>query len=193
MTLRRKPPLRTFKKTLVHYSSYRRYLESDFNNRCGYCDIGEKKLVRYHIDHFAPLKHFSTLHNDYNNLVYACQSCNLSKSDKWPMLIHSATPTPHNNGTIGFIDPCDPAYEHHLGRASDGLIFGKTELGKQIISELNLNLPSHQTLWIIEKLNLLYLELTNLIATLNPKDPQVVVLQNKINLISVQFMKYYNL
>lgn len=77
------------RKTVVLKSNYRDYrseLREDFNCRCGYCndpDIPRKEY--FEIDHFVPQKIMGVKNaNDYQNLVYACHSCNNAKRANWP-------------------------------------------------------------------------------------------------------------
>lgn len=46
--------------------------------RCAYCGRGESDGVKLHIDHLVPVA--SGGKNEIENLVTACQSCNLGKS-----------------------------------------------------------------------------------------------------------------
>lgn len=46
--------------------------------RCAYCGRGETERVRLHIDHLIPVAHGGK--NELDNLVTACQDCNLGKS-----------------------------------------------------------------------------------------------------------------
>lgn len=146
---REKTPKRTFQKTLQQYSSYRSHLEKDFNFRCGYCNgLAKYQKRSFHIDHFAPKKHFPEWEVNYQNLVYSCSYCNLSKSDKWIS----------NNKTIsivndeGFEDPCLDTYETHFERNRNGEINYKTKLGEYMYLELSLFLHIHKITWTIERI-----------------------------------------
>ncbi|BDP42920.1 hypothetical protein DAETH_28890 [Deinococcus aetherius] len=50
--------------------------------RCAYCDCKIDKRTRWHIDHFIPLSRGGTNHPE--NIVIACEPCNLAKSTKMP-------------------------------------------------------------------------------------------------------------
>jgi hypothetical protein len=57
-------------------------LRDEFSFRCVYCLRREKwELVRgiFHIDHFVPVAIDPRLETDYENLLYACVSCNEAK------------------------------------------------------------------------------------------------------------------
>lgn len=138
-------PTRSSVAAQQRYTLYRDTLRRDFINACGYCGDDDERADRstFHIDHFAPRKHFPDLTLEYANLVYACRFCNVSKSDHW---IGTDPATP-NDGAKGFVDPCTDDYDAHLGRNADGRIVGKTDLGGYIIKRLKLDLMRHELLW----------------------------------------------
>ena len=66
------------------YSSYRLWLRDEFTFRCVYCLLREQwgRLTgEFDLDHFQPQASRPDLSTEYENLVYACHSCNLRKSD----------------------------------------------------------------------------------------------------------------
>lgn len=159
MSIHKIKPQRTFSRELQKYTSYRRYLKDDFFNNCGYCGDGDNFYGSYHIDHFKPqsIPIFAHLHNDYNNLVYSCPFCNLSKSDTWLT-------------ANGFIDPCDIQYDTHLSRNSKGQIVPLTLSGENMYKHLKLYLIRHELIWMIEKLCKQKEELKQLRKTLTGAD-----------------------
>lgn len=65
------------------YPSYREWLRDEFKFRCVYCLIREEwgRLVgEFDLDHFVPQAKRPELSTEYENLVYACHTCNLRKS-----------------------------------------------------------------------------------------------------------------
>ncbi len=140
------------RRTVVEQTRYRLYLNDlrmDFGQACGYC-ADEDILAdpsTFHIDHFAPKRHFPALELAYANLVYACRFCNISKSDHWI----GSDPTVPNNGSEGFVDPCSGNYDDHVGRDPGGRIVGKTALGRYIVRRLRLDLIRHELLWRARK------------------------------------------
>src|SRR5262245_11927234 len=67
------------------YTSYRPWLRDEFSFRCVYCLLREQwGRVRgiYAIDHFLPVAHHPGLAANYNNLLYACATCNTAKGDR---------------------------------------------------------------------------------------------------------------
>jgi HNH endonuclease len=65
-----------------HYSRFRPWLRDEFSFRCVYCLRRERWEVvsgTFNIDHFVPVAVDSNLATDYDNLLYACASCNFAK------------------------------------------------------------------------------------------------------------------
>lgn len=164
MVLRKAVPARTGDQTSGDYRKHKEQLREDFNKCCGYCDGYDHYSGGwrgYQIDHFAPHSKFPDLKEVYANLVYSCAFCNRSKSNKW---IGEDADKP-NNGTEGFVDPCEESYSDHLTRRDDGGIIAVTALGEYIHRELNLGLLRHQLLWQAEELA----SLKNRVIDLLPK------------------------
>jgi hypothetical protein len=64
------------------YSRFRPWLRDEFCFRCVYCLRRERwELIRgtFNIDHFVAVAIDSNLETDYDNLLYACVSCNFAK------------------------------------------------------------------------------------------------------------------
>ena len=65
------------------YPSYRGWLRDEFKFRCVYCLLREewgRLFGDFDLDHFLPQVKRPELSTDYENLVYACHTCNLRKS-----------------------------------------------------------------------------------------------------------------
>ena len=126
-------------------------LMKDFNKCCGYCgDIHHYSggFRSYHVDHFAPKIKFGDISNSYDNLVYSCPYCNLSKSDKWV----GTTYNENIKDGIGIIDPCDIRYSEHLKRNDDGSITYTSSIGEYMYYELKLYLERHKIIYQLEEL-----------------------------------------
>jgi len=186
--LRRKIPERTCDKQFENYRKYKDYLQKDFNKRCGYCDITDHivggKAV-FHIDHFAPKK-FKALINTYSNLIYSCPSCNIAKSDDWPMA--NAT-TSHDNAQ-GYIDPCDSKYSQHLTRASCGRIVAQTDLGAYMRKQLKLYLLKHKYLWMADILSEQIFKIKDVLSKSDATNPDVIELKNIYQTLSDKYFTY---
>ena len=66
------------------YESYRPWLRDEFSFRCVYCLRREqwgRVTGEFAIDHFLPSAHHPGRAGEYDNLLYACASCNLAKGD----------------------------------------------------------------------------------------------------------------
>ena len=66
----------------AHYTGYRPWLRDEFFFRCVYCLLREQwGRVRgmFEIDHFLPVANRLDLAAEYDNLLYACSTCNLAK------------------------------------------------------------------------------------------------------------------
>lgn len=62
-----------------HRAYMKRQLKEQWQHQCAYCGFKEKNK-ELTIDHVIPITNNGT--DDYNNLVPACRSCNISKGDK---------------------------------------------------------------------------------------------------------------
>jgi len=152
MTVQKTKPSRSAVEPRDNYRAYRDDLRTDFNGSCGYCDDSDDFVDRscFHIDHFAPQKPANVPHGPfaakttlYANLVYSCRFCNNRKRNHWI----GDNPDVPNDGTKGFIDPCDGEYEAQFKRLETGAIVGCTDLGRYMVVRLNLSLLRHQVLW----------------------------------------------
>jgi uncharacterized protein (TIGR02646 family) len=165
LKVHRQLPVRREVAAQTRYRLYRNDLRQDFVGACGYCgdDDGRADPSTFHIDHFAPKKLFPDFELTYENLVYACRFCNVSKSDHW---IGNDPKVPHN-GSQGFVDPCSDDFDVHLGRDADGRIVAKTGLGSYIVRRLKLSLIRHELLWRARKARALQEDVDILIEKFN--------------------------
>lgn len=164
-------PVRSNVTKRAKYRFYKEELRLDFKERCGYCDDSDEffgGIEGYHIDHFAPKSKFPQLETEYSNLVYSCRFCNGAKSSNW---VGDDSSISHN-GSEGFIDPCDEAYEYHLDRDAAGRILGRSKLGRYMVKELQLNLLRHQFIWQTQKLAEERAILNSLIAKLDSESEE---------------------
>ena len=171
MPFRHHTPVRSDVGERARYQCYKEDLRRDFKERCGYCDDPDEffgGVEGYHIDHFAPKSEFPQLETEYSNLVYSCRYCNGKKSNKWVGNDYSIS----HNGSEGFIDPCDKAYEYHLDRDADGCIFGRSKLGRYMVNNLHLFLLRHQFIWQTQRLAERRDKLDSLIANLGSESEE---------------------
>ena len=68
------------------YTDYKVELRYDFYFSCAYCNMAEHEAtaIRFTIDHYEPQGARPDLVNSYNNLMYACDSCNQRKGNRCP-------------------------------------------------------------------------------------------------------------
>lgn len=185
-------PARSKVAAQTKYPLYRDDLRRDFLNACGYCGDDDERTDRigFHIDHFAPKVRFPELELTYDNLVYACRFCNVSKSDHW---IGDDSTVP-NDGERGFVDPCSHDYEAHLERQPSGRIVGKTKLGEYIVRRLKLNLLRHELLWQARRARKLRNEVDSLIDELEAKgqenSPHYIALLTRFRSLTQSIEEY---
>ncbi|KQU58731.1 hypothetical protein ASG66_17070 [Bacillus sp. Leaf406] len=176
--IRDNTPQRTCTKSYSSYRSYKPYLKKDFNKSCGYCGdfegwAGGSKV--YHIDHFVPKSLFPHLKNVYNNLVYACPYCNISKSDDWP----SGEEKIFIKGNAGYIEPCDVSYETHFSRDSTGSITAESEIALYMHKKLKFFLKRHRVIWNLTRLKETITEIQKVLDKEELQIPEAEVSQLK--------------
>jgi hypothetical protein len=106
------------------YGSYRDWLRDEFSFRCVFCLRREQwGLVRgvWDIDHFIPQSREPESALTYDNLLYVCRTCNISKS---------AHLVP---------DPCAVAYGQSVQVKEDGTITALNDDGQLLIDVLHLD------------------------------------------------------
>lgn len=110
------------------YRAYKPWLRDEFTFRCIYCLTRERWYPSGHeefgVDHVKPRSAAADLIVDYNNLLYACSSCNRNRQ---------AADLP--------IDPENESLGEHLGVTADGTIEAFTDEGRALIRVCHLNRP----------------------------------------------------
>ena len=112
-----------------NYETYRDWLRDEFLFRCVYCLKREQWGTlkgSYAIDHFLPQAIRPDLKRDYNNLLYACASCNAAKGDE-------IVP-----------DPCDCMLKGHVILYEDGTIEATEAEAQKLIRKLGLDDPEYR-------------------------------------------------
>lgn len=189
MPLREKIPSRSTVPARAHYRDYKTELRQDFSQRCGYCDTSDEFFGGergYQIDHFAPKSQFPDLTCTYTNLVYSCPLCNRAKWNKW---IGDDSSMP-NNGSAGFVDPCDPAIDQHISRDGQGRIVAVTQLGEYMVFNLNLRLVRHQHVWQAQALDRLSSRLSSLRCAMGRDAPHYVALLEALVDVNAAWREY---
>ncbi|MFO0609357.1 MAG: DUF4263 domain-containing protein [Polyangiales bacterium] len=84
------------------------HLRRDFSGLCAYCRTPDRMvggIDAFGIDTFRPRARFPALALTYENLYYACRTCDAYKADRWP------TDSEERSG-VGFADPMDRFTDH---------------------------------------------------------------------------------
>ena len=66
-----------------HWGDYRDWLRDEFDFRCVFClrrEVWDEQRAIFEVEHLIPRKYAPDRALDYENLVYACGSCNSAKS-----------------------------------------------------------------------------------------------------------------
>ena len=68
------------------YREYKPYLRKDFWYACAYCTMteSEAEAIRFTVDHYEPQSVRPELKDVYENLMYACDECNVRKGNLCP-------------------------------------------------------------------------------------------------------------
>ena len=144
-------PRRSSPTIQTNYRRYKGSLEEDFSKCCGYCGVHHVYFGSgsgFHIDHFAPKSKFPELETEYTNLIYSCPICNIAKSNDWPS----------DNGSIsvvdgmGYIDPCEEAYDELFFRDNSGKIISNDgcQVAAYMYRKLKLNLKRREIFWLAD-------------------------------------------
>ena len=166
-------------------------LISDFANRCAYCDDLDKYTGGsrvYHVEHFAPKDKFPELKYTYENLLYACPYCNVSKSNKWP----SVSSDINIVGEEGFVDPCTNEYNGHLKRRENGEIYYVTSIGKYMFFELKLYLRRHQLIYNLGRIHTKLREIRAEISMREASHKHAKKLRILYGELSAVFVEYFD-
>jgi hypothetical protein len=117
----------------LQYSDYRKYLRYDFIYSCAYCTMSEAEAqaIRFTIDHYEPRNARPDLKDEYANLMYSCDECNVRKGDRCP---------PYQARADGyrFFRPDQDLHQEHF--QPDGLrLEAKSNVGYYTLEALDLN------------------------------------------------------
>ena len=116
-------------------------MRDDFGFRCVYCQSHEAEVGPglpyggFEVEHHQPTQKFRHLASRYDNLLWACPTCNRVKRDKWP------SPEEHDRG-YRFVDPSRERLSDHVELRGTSLV-ALTPAGEYTIDELELNLGVH--------------------------------------------------
>lgn len=193
VSIKAKKPVRSYTGEMwITNSSNKLRLAKDFENKCAYCDDYDKYsggYDAYHVEHFAPKEKFKELEFTYDNLLYSCPYCNISKSNKWV----GNRANENIVGDKGFIDPCTDDYYKHLQRDEEGNIVYTSLVGKYMYEELKLYLKRHRILYNLEKVRVKKKLLKTKIAEKELINEDVTDLVQLYTQLCIVFCEYYDL
>jgi len=124
-------------------------LIQEYGARCAYCgcEITARELIS--IDSYLPFRTHPE-HDEYENYVLACRSCNAIKADKEPI---------DEEGNILILHPYQETYWKEIKVDDSGVAHGETEAGRSTVEIMRLNRPelvayrSNNTALFIKKAN----------------------------------------
>lgn len=100
-------------------------------NKCEYCLQSERvSYFRFHIEHIKSIKHGGN--NMSNNLAYCCPDCNYYKGTDIGTFVGDS------DNLVRFFNPRKDIWNEHFD-LSEGLINGKTEIGKATVKIFRFN------------------------------------------------------
>ena len=117
-------------------ASYRPWLRDEFAFRCVYClqrESWESVKAEFDLDHFLPVSKHPIEMLQYEQLLYACASCNSAKRDR------------------DIPDPMESLLSRSIRVRSDGVLDPVTSAASAIVWQLGLNLPrmvTYRAMWI---------------------------------------------
>src|SRR5215213_8301785 len=115
-------------------SALRRRVKSRAHNRCEYCLLPEAfASFSFQVDHIKSVKHSGK--TTFDNLAWACFRCNNLKGSD----IASYDET--TNLLTPFYNPRTQVWSDHFDLQADGLLIGKTPIGRVTVQILGMNHP----------------------------------------------------
>lgn len=114
------------------YLKHKEKLMEEFDGKCAYCDSKIGVTSHGNIEHFYPKSLYPEKISDIDNLLIACQICDMSKAAKFPL---------DSDGNPQLLNPRSDKFEEHIDLASDGTLHGVTEKGRVTVDILKLNRP----------------------------------------------------
>lgn len=114
------------------YLKHKEKLMEEFDGKCAYCDSKIGISSHANVEHFYPKSLYPEKTFDIDNLLIACQICNVSKAGNFPL---------DSDGNPQLLSPRTDKFKDHIELISDGTFCGVTERGRVTIDTLNLNRP----------------------------------------------------
>lgn len=100
-------------------------------HRCEYCGMHQANVAaRFHVEHIIARQHGGT--DDPANLALACDRCNAFKGPNLSAI------DPGTGNLVSIFHPRTDRWQVHF-TLKDGLIIGKTDVGRATVRLLNMN------------------------------------------------------
>ena len=116
-------------------------LEKQFLNKCAYCEIIQQ-AAPHDVELFRPKSRYWWLACNWNNYYLACQRCNRTKRDRFPIIRGDRAEKPDDDVSLespALLDPCADNPRQHLRLRRDGTLDGLSSRGEATIEVLDLN------------------------------------------------------
>jgi len=107
-------------------------VRSRAGERCEYCGILQIHIAaRFHVEHIIARQHGGV--DDDSNLALACDRCNAFKG---PNL---SSVDPMTGKIVPLFHPRNDAWRSHFTLQADGVLVGRTDVGRATVRLLNMN------------------------------------------------------
>lgn len=101
------------------------------HERCEYCGISQANVAaRFHVEHIIARQHAGT--DDLSNLALACDRCNAFKGTNLSAI------DPLTGNLVTLFHPRNAVWSDHF-TLNDGLVLGKSDIGRATVRLLNMN------------------------------------------------------
>lgn len=114
------------------YLKYKEELMEEFDGKCSYCDSKIGLTSPAYIEHYYPKSIYPEKVADKDNLLIACQICDISKAAKFPL---------DSDGNPLLLNPRTDNFKEHIELMSDGAFSPLSDRGGVTIDTLQLNRP----------------------------------------------------
>jgi HNH endonuclease len=101
-------------------------------HRCEYCHVPERVFnFAFEVEHVIPVSLLKS--DDDSNLALACRACNVRKSD------HCTGIDDTSQSETRLLHPRQDRWEDHFQVDGQGVVHGKTAIGRATANRLNVN------------------------------------------------------
>ena len=116
---------------MISWAESVRQVEARAAGRCEYCRMHQSlQGATFHVEHVVPRSRGGD--SELGNLAWACPGCNLKKSDR------DSAVDPESGRVVRLFSPRADAWHDHFAW-NDYELFGRTDVGRALISAFDLN------------------------------------------------------